>query len=242
MKRPRTPTPDSRAGEPVEASLAGGPGVGAGVRWIYAGADAAAIGEAEVIEASASRVELDLDEAGPFGVGARLVLESVDGGGPRWIVVVTGVSDRTVTARVVRAAAEERREYPRVHGAIPLRYRVSPGPDIASAWMHGEPVDGVTRAPSPWMEFSVTGLAFEDEPLAREGDTLLIELGVAGGPRRWRCVAGVVHVVPLPGARASGPTHRIALEFHQIPATATVALAEYTLRIQEEWMEGPGGE
>jgi hypothetical protein len=244
MKPPRPPPPAATPaaalfGAPVEASLAEGLGVGAEVRWIHAGEGAPALGYAQVAAVSTSSVELVLEEPARFRVDARLVVEPRAGRGPRWIVVVTAVSGRRVTARLVYAPPVERREYPRLQGEIRLRYGVSPGAEAASAWMRGGPMEGAVRAPAPQMEFSVTGLAFVDMPLPPEADTLLMELGVADKGPSWRCVARVVGVVPIPGAAPPDATHRIAVQFVQIPKPATLALVDYTLRVQEALTGGP---
>ncbi|MES2644121.1 MAG: hypothetical protein V4850_31835 [Myxococcota bacterium] len=243
MKPPRPPPPPSAPaaifGALVEASLAEGLGVGAEVRWIHAGEGVPALGYAEVAQVSPSSVELVLEAPARFRVDARLVVEPRGGRGPRWILVVTGVSGRRVAARLVYAPPVERREYPRLEGEIRLRYGVSAGAEAASAWMNGGPMEGAVRAPAPQMEFSVTGLAFVDMPLPPESDTLLMELGVADKGPVWRCVARVVGVVPVPGASPPDATHRIAVQFVEIPKPATLALVDYTLRVQEALTGGP---
>lgn len=237
MKPPPIATP-SLFGAPVEASLADGLAVGDGVRWIQAGGGGPALGYAQVVQVSAAGAELELEQVGRFSVGTRLVLEPREGRGQRWIVVVTGVSGRAVRVRPVYAPPVERREYPRLPGEIALRYVVSPGADAASAWMRGGPMGDGARQPSPRMEFSVTGLAFDDAPLVREAAALLMEIGVADGRARWRCVARVIRVLALPGAQPPGATHRIAVQFEQIPQPATLALVDYTMRVQEALTEG----
>jgi hypothetical protein len=201
-----------------------------------------------LVGATVARVdgdEIEVTLAGDVALpaGARLIVEGPRGTAePRVIAHVIERAGSRVRLRSVRVARPDAREYPRVLGRVPFRYGPSPGPEAAAAWMRGEPVAGADRAPDPLVNFSATGLAFDDTlPGARPDDRLLMELSVPqeGGP--WRCVAKVVRVIAVPEEERDVGEHRIAVFFETIPTAATEALARYTVRMQDLLLEREGG-
>ncbi len=189
--------------------------------------------------------DIELDEDAPdLKVGTRLVL-NLRGGAPRRVTAT--VRERTglrVKAQEHRATSPGNRYYPRLAGGVPLRYRVANPKKIdteVDRWMSGD-VDDVPRSawrcPDPFMNFSVTGLRFDDEALVSEDDILLCELGVGASPERWRAVATVVRVAELaPGERElivgdRYATHSIAIHFIALPPDAGDALTHYAIRLQ----------
>lgn len=190
---------------------------------------------ARVTRVDGPEVELLLDR--DADVGSRVILELPAGSPePRATASVVGAAGRAVRVRVQRTVQKDAREYPRLVGRIGLRYRR--GGD-AAAWMGGADVPGDEREPDPFMNFSVTGLAFEDEPAVSAGDTLLASLTVPGAAP-FRATARVVRTWPIPeDEREEGPaTHRIAIVFDAVPPEGTAALLAYTQRLQELLTEG----
>lgn len=180
--------------------------------------------------------------------GMRLVL---DGGPDRrfrikgLIAEAEGNRLRVDTERVV---PPDKRSFPRMYGGIHLRYRVlAPGEtekDFA-AWLAGADLqgrEGGWREPDPFMDFSGTGLRFEDELHCGQDDHVLIELRLPAAEHAWRTAARVVRVDPIrpddwkrgeEADQEQARTHQIAVEFIDLPADATEALTEFAMRIQE---------
>lgn len=176
-------------------------------------------------------IALDAD-APAMGPGAPVVVDFPDlPDRARVIGVVEPASAGALRVAVRRAAAPDKREYPRVEGAVHLEYHRG---DALDAWLAGGPATAPVRRPDPFMNFSVVGLQFEDEPACAEGDTVLFELSVPHDRRRFRGAARVVRVLPIPPAeREAGASHRVAIAFTHLPTEAADALREQTLRIQE---------
>lgn len=175
--------------------------------------------------------------------GSRVVINFEDAEPLRVVTRVLAADGARLRLEEKRVAAADQRAFPRVVGGIPLRYHVLPPADDLQAarwnWVNvATSADdyGPWFESDPFMSFSVTGLAFEDTRSCREADTLLVEMGVGEHPERWRATAKVVRVEPIPrddrGASADGATHRIAVEFIDIPRDAVLALEAFTLKIQ----------
>ncbi len=185
--------------------------------------------------------EIELaDDAPDLQQGVRVVLNLKDANPRRVIAIVQHRDARRLLVLERRAQAPDQRNYPRLAGGIPLRYRVLAEDELggpAHAWLVGAddpaPPDA-WRAPDPFMNFSVTGLRFDDEPVCEAGDRLLCELGVPSDTRRWRALAHVVRLDPiLQNEPAEGSaTHHIAVAFDDLPDDAAEALTRYTLRLQ----------
>jgi hypothetical protein len=177
-------------------------------------------------------------------VGTRVILElPANAGAPRVIVAVEAVEGRTLTTRMVKVPPRDLREYPRLQGIVALRYRVAGDDGDAAAWLRGDVVHRPEHVPDPFMNFSATGLAFDDGPHAADHDLLLLEFSLPGDATQWRSTARVVRVWPIPIDERDDEqpaSHRIAIVFETIPQGATAALTEYTMHIQEALLEGPG--
>ncbi len=192
-------------------------------------------------------IELD-EEARDIEIGARLVV-NFRGTGPRRRVTATV---RSREGRVIRAeeqstARPDHRAWPRLAGGVPLRYRPVETDDPTfevERWLNEElSADGDGwRTPDPFMNFSVTGLRFDDEPVVRAGQFILCELGVGGGAERWRAVGRVVRVAPIDpseidsadGERSA--SHSVAVHFVALPDEAGEALTDYAIRLQRAQM------
>ncbi|MDP2308423.1 MAG: hypothetical protein Q8P18_20560 [Pseudomonadota bacterium] len=128
----------------------------------------------------------------------------------------------------------EHRRAPRAHGTLVFRYHRAPGgaADVA-AWMAGGPARGPERVPDPTMNFSPSGIAFDDIAICADGDVLLFELGIPGEPGRWRGGARVVRISPVPIDERDefvAATHRVAIALESFPDEGVTALAAYTER------------
>jgi hypothetical protein len=89
------------------------------------------------------------------------------------------------------------------------------------------------------MNFSVTGLAFDDVETCQADDHLGFVITIPREEHTWRGVAHVVRVwrIPIDERDDSIPaTHRIAVNFLQLPDDARAALGRHTERIQEAWL------
>lgn len=197
--------------------------------------------------------EVVLEEAEPrLEPGMRVVL---DGGPDRpfrikgLIANAEGASLRIETERVV---PPDKRSFPRMYGGVHIRYRVlGPGEADkgASAWLSGEEMpggEGEWREPDPFMDFSGTGLRFEDRHPCKPEDRMLIELRLPSSKDSWRTTARVVRVDPIRSdeleaggevGKDPAPTHQIAVQFLDIPPEATEALTEFAMRIQDALLE-----
>jgi hypothetical protein len=198
-----------------------------------------------IVRFSKGTYDIDLEEDAPdLETGTRLVLNLRDGARRR---VTATVCDRTglrLRAQEHRTTSPDNRDYPRLAGGVPLRYRVANPKRVdteVDRWMSGD-VDeaprSAWRSPDPFMNFSVTGLRFDDEALVSADDILLCELGIGASPERWRAVASVVRVAALePGeldlvVGERYATHSIAVHFIALPPDAGDALTHYAIRLQ----------
>ncbi len=190
----------------------------------------------------AHRLEIEIIPGAVIPAGSLVILELPPGAPVRRVVArVEALAGRFLYARIVRIPQEEKREYPRLQGFVALRYRVSDGGD-AAGWVRGESAAIADRTPDSYVNFSAIGLCFDDLPGVTEGDILWMTLSLPGDDTVWRCTARVVRVRPiLPEEQdpSEGWTRNVSVTFVDIPAGATLALAEYTLYIQAALLDGP---
>jgi len=191
-------------------------------------------------------VLLDESEA-TIPVGTRVI---VDGGEETplritgQIVEASGPSFRVEPERIIQP---DKRDFPRIQGGIHVRYGVvAEGASQASvsAWIDGGelPVEvGDWQEPDPFMDFSGSGLKFEDQLNCKVGDELLMELQVPPSQEVWRATSRVVRIDPMSPVekdelddvkRELAPTHQIAIQFIHLPQGATDAISAFMLRIQ----------
>ena len=212
------------------------------VNLVQAAVDPPAMAHGTVVKVSGDELEIDLDTDAPtFKLGSSLVVEfGRDSSLPRAIVVPLRQTEGRIVVRVRRVPPPDHREYPRVEGAVHVVWHVSPqGDGGVTAWTIGAPPTGPQYTPDPFMNFSATGLLFEDVDACREGDTLLFVLRIPRAPKEWRGAARVVRVTPIPDEErdpALTATHRIAVHFTHLAEDAVEALRQHTLRIQEAYL------
>jgi hypothetical protein len=171
------------------------------------------------------------DNASVLTQGSKVVL-TFDGGNERWTGIVDGLEavDGGFAVRVVapNAHAPDKRDYPRLHAGLPIRYRIASGDD-ASAWTSGNEIAGEWHTPDPYMNFSVSGLRFDVHPGVNDGDLLLVELRIGDHSPTWRTTARVIRVFE---GRDTEPDN-VAVSFEDLPEDALSALSDLTLQIQE---------
>lgn len=171
------------------------------------------------------RYEVTLETApeAEVSVGRRVVL-SIGGDTPRRVPArVVSLSDTRLVVEVRGSARTDKRRFPRLVGAIGLRWR----------HLHNEGEDA-WHEPDPLMNFSVVGFSFgsgaED---TQEGALLGLDFQVAGGETRFSAVARVVRVAAREPADVHGDeTHEVSVEMIEAPLEAREALADLTLKIQ----------
>ncbi len=193
--------------------------------------------------------EVVLEEPEPrLEPGMRVVL---DGGPDRDIRIrgrVAGMEGNRLQVEAERVVPPDKRSFPRMYGGIHVRYRVldSDEPEkTLSTWLDGgedSGTEGEWREPDPFMDFSGTGLRFEDELRCSRGDLMLIELRLPASEDLWRATARVVRVDPIRPEDLEGrvetkkepfSTHQIAVQFVELPTDATEALTAFGMRIQD---------
>lgn len=217
--RPAPPAPP-----PPDAPL-----VGRDVGVVHVGR-APVLARGRVLGQDGDVLRVGLTDEAPFPEGGRAVLEiaDADGGTTRHLGTILECDGRALTVRLTDARPPDRREYPRLRGEVHLRWRPCGAAAERAAWLRGDDVPGPVHTPRPFMEFSATGLAFEETAPVDRDDLLLLELALPGEPRAWRCLGTVIRV----GAPA-GAGREVAVRLDAVPAAATMALARYTLAAQE---------
>ncbi len=193
--------------------------------------------------------EVVLEEPEPrLEPGMRVVLDGGPDSDLRIKGLVTGMEGLRLRVETERVVPPDKRSFPRMYGGIYVRYRIldaGAGEEKAAAWVAGGDApgqDGEWREPDPFMDFSGTGLRFEDQLHCKPEDWMLVELGLPSSEDLWRVTARVVRVDPIRRedfeARdekkpVPAPTHQIAVQFVDLPADATEALTAFGMRIQD---------
>ncbi len=171
------------------------------------------------------------DNASALNPGAKVVL-TFDEGNERWTGVVDGLQpvEGGIAVHVIspNAHAADKRDYPRLHAGLPIRYRVAQDGE-AAAWTNGADLAGDWHTPDPYMNFSVSGLRFDVHPEVNDGDLLLLELRIGEDSPTWRATARVIRVFEGGGQQSAN----VAVSFVDLPEDAQAALSELTLQIQE---------
>lgn len=167
--------------------------------------------------------EVEFDEPPAADVGTRVVL-AIAGETPRRIQGrIEGATGSRVRVQGHRAKSPDQRRFPRLFGAIGLRWR-------RLAEGHAEP----WREPDPLMSFSVVGFAFGGtDGETTEGDLVSLDFAIGGTGPRHAGIGRVVRIAPRqPDDVVGGETHEIAVDLLEASPEAREALGEYMLRIQ----------
>ena len=181
------------------------------------------------------------DPVPPLEPGSQVILDLTAVQSARVIATVSEVQGTRLCVIQKSVNEPDKRVFPRLYGNVSLRYRLASheSEPAVQAWLSG----GLEAAgehewhtPDSFMNFSVTGLKFEDAKSCVVGDVLLAEFGVPTSENRFRSTARVIRVFPkeveLPEDQETEATHNIALEFLEMPKEGREALSEFTLLIQ----------
>ncbi len=186
-------------------------------------------------------VMLDDDDHG-FAEGMKVIVDAGDAAELRVVGTVGLVQENLLHVESRTVVRRDNRIFPRMYGGIRLRYQVV-GEGAGQAWIEqGLAPDGTWLEPDPFMDFSGSGLKFEDGETCHAGDTLLLELRIPPEDGWYRATASVVRIFPIaaedievaerePGSPP--PTHPIAVHFLVLPPEAVEALMAFTLRVQD---------
>jgi hypothetical protein len=206
---------------------------------IAGGTPIAANGQAKM--RSPEVIELDVGEdLSHLKDGDRVILSFPGAELPRMEAVIRDIQGSRLLCSTERLREAERRDYPRLHGGVPLRFQVVRGPgsyELVAGWLEGSDealTSGEWIEPDEFMNFSVTGLAFDGDDSARPNDLLLLEMRLRNKPDSLRATARVIRVYPL-NDKDSDHTHRIAVQFEDLPEPVRRALADMTLDIQDSF-------
>jgi len=207
-------------------------------------------GRVTLFDGEAYEVEID-DPVPPLSKGSQVILDFTEGDHDRVIATVSEIHGRMLRVSGKTVSHRDKRAFPRLYGSVKLSYRkmsASESNSAVDAWLSGglEEAGANWLNPDPFMNFSVTGLKFEDQETCANGDTLLLEFSVPTSGKTFRCKSRVARVAPLePGTSVldhedsiefrkgqAPPTHSVAIEFENMPRDGREALSEFTLLIQ----------
>ena len=158
---------------------------------------------------------------------------------------VTRATGRRLHLRVDRTTRRDHREFPRMYGAIHVRYAAATGDP--GAWIDNGVAGEVTwYRPDPFMNFSASGLQFDTaHPVEADVGGLLISLKTPGDSTSYRATARIVRVDPIPADELDDEpfedgeplsTHRMAVHFTDVPSDAIAALMAFTERLQQTYL------
>ena len=207
------------------------------------------IAHARITTFDGEAYELEVEEpVPPVSNGSQVILDFTQEERPRVIAAVSEIQGRRLRVSEKSVSHRDKRAFPRLYGSVQLRYRKQESTEGEAAlhtWLAGglEEAGATWRKPDPFMNFSVTGLKFEDQETCADGDVLLLEFSVPTSSKIFRCRSRVARVAVLEGAAedtyseregesVTPPTHSIAVEFLDMPHDGREALSEFTLLIQ----------
>ena len=177
-----------------------------------------------------------------FAEGMKVIVDAGEATELRVVGTIGLVQDNLIHVESRTLVRRDKRIFPRTYGGIRLRYLVVP-PAAVAAWIaRGEAPEGTWFEPDPFMDFSGSGLKFEDQEHCKADDTLLLELRVPPEDDTFRASARVVRLFPIPPEEieaaerepaAPASTHQIAVHFEALPSEAVEALMAFTLRVQD---------
>jgi len=186
-------------------------------------------------------VLLDEAEHG-FAEGMKVIVDAGEATELRVVGEIGLVQENLIHVESRTLVRRDKRIFPRTYGGIRLRYQVVE-PGATQAWIDSAADPGGTwNSPDPFMDFSGSGLKFEDQEKCKAEDTLLLELCIPPSDDLYRASARVVRLFPIPQKESDAserdpdtpaPTHQIAVHFENLPPEAVEALMAFTLRVQD---------
>lgn len=150
---------------------------------------------------------------------------------------VDHIQDNKLQLSLSRIHERDKRAFPRHYGNIPLFFRVLEDTEeelVTRQWKANViDVDESWSRPEPFMNFSVSGVSFENSEAAAVGQVALVEFCVGQDTTKWRGLARVVRCRLLSQKESR---YEIAIHFEFLPEEAVMLLSEFTLSIQEAMM------
>jgi len=183
--------------------------------------------------------DLEIDEpVPPITIGAQVILDLTEQQGARVIATISEVQGRRMKAAQKAVSEPDKRAFPRLYGSVDLQYRNAKEGENAStidAWIASglEGAGETWHTPDPFMNFSVTGLKFEETTNHDIGEILLLSFTIPTSDTTFRCRGKVARCKELPNqAGVAIKSNSIAVEFLDMSPEGREALSEFTLLIQ----------
>tara|TARA_B110000037_G_C17106126_1_gene499899 strand:- start:1022 stop:1699 length:678 start_codon:yes stop_codon:yes gene_type:complete len=183
--------------------------------------------------------DLEIDEpVPPISVGAQVILDLTEIRGARVIATISEVQGSHMKAAQKAVSEPDKRAFPRLYGSVDLAFRaIKPDESEASidAWISSglETAGESWHSPDPFMNFSVTGLKFEEYTTHKIGDVILLGFTVPTSESIFRCRGKVARCKELPNQSGVAiKSNSIAVEFLDMSPEGREALSEFTLLIQ----------
>ena len=154
----------------------------------------------------------------------------------RALTTITEFSDGKVTCEEGVHISPDKRAFPRLFAGINVQYR-EVSSEESEAWLKDELVLDDWFLTDDFMNFSVTGLAFEGAASCKEGALLALRISVGQDTEEWKAIAKSIRVTPLadyeqePLRDGSKTVAKIAVAFETVPDPCVEALTELTNRV-----------
>ena len=170
-------------------------------------------------------------------LSGNAVLHFPDSARERVLTTIEGMDGGLITFRETRRVAPDKRNYPRLYAGLCVTYMAA---DAAAGtrWIEsGEAPDGVWMATDEFMNFSVSGLAFEGTGAVPKGGLVLLKIAPGGSKQAWHGTGNVVRCDTLEEAEwgvlenDAVTKHSLAVSFVDIPHECIAALEELTIKL-----------
>ena len=154
----------------------------------------------------------------------------------RALTTITNFDQGNVTCEEGVHISPDKRAYPRLFAGINVKYREI-SDEESKSWLSGDLALEDWSLTDDFMNFSVTGLAFEGAKSCEEGCRLALRISVGQGTEEWKAIAKSIRVLPLADYEQetlSDDTQtvcKIAVAFETIPDACVEALTELTNRV-----------
>jgi hypothetical protein len=155
----------------------------------------------------------------------------------RALTQISKVEGKTIHCEEGKHISPDKRAYPRLFAGIQVAYQVIRAEQDAD-WKSGAiELSGPWQEADEYMNFSVTGLAFDGTGTCHNGDHLALEITIGGTTASWRASAVVVRAMPIADDEREeledGRTTicNIAVSFTAIPDDCAQALVDLTNRV-----------
>ena len=156
-------------------------------------------------------------------VAGQVVLNFPDSDRERVMTRLEGSDGGRFRFAESQRVAPDKRNYPRLYAGLKVLYRVSG----ASDWFETD----------EYMNFSVSGLAFDGSGSVEDGSNIDLAISIAGEDGEWTALGKVIRCEALPVEEqhelVSGATtaYSLAVSFVSLPDDCREALEELTLRL-----------